>query len=467
MPWKPSEKFSRRKSAVGAFLLWFGVVIVLCSCEQAGAICEKCFGPLEAALFADCMANAEFTPDPPWPTSTSECVHLFDYDKDGDVDLADAQILQVRFCIPAVCDDDEDCEDDVFCNGSEVCVGGFCQRGVPPCAGQICDEIGGECIACDDGDFCNGVETYVEGACVAGVNPCPLRVCNEVNDRCEGLLCDEPDGPFWDSEAVGVVQSEAINEASGMAASRRNVDVLWVHNDWGDDDHLFAINVSGDLLGTYELGVEVWDAEDIAIGPGPMDDTSYLYLGDIGDNDSMRSSIFVIRIPEPVVDCDQEPVYVALADVERIELRYPTGANAPSYKDAETLLVDPLNGDIYVLTKRMPASKVYRAAYPHSTTTPVTMEFIANLPWGVVTGGDISPDGDFIIIRRYSYSNPQGAVWYRPPGAGLAEVFGGESCPLALQTEPQGEAICWAPEGLAYYTLSEGLHQPVWHFARD
>jgi hypothetical protein len=42
----------------------------------------------------------------------------------------------------------------------------------------------------------------------------------------------------------------------------------------------------------------VRDCEDIAVGPGPVKGKSYVYDGDIGDNDSKRKYITVYRIEE-------------------------------------------------------------------------------------------------------------------------------------------------------------------------
>ncbi len=41
----------------------------------------------------------------------------------------------------------------------------------------------------------------------------------------------------------------AINEASGLAASRRNDGVLYTHNDSGDTGRVFAITTQGFTVG--------------------------------------------------------------------------------------------------------------------------------------------------------------------------------------------------------------------------
>jgi hypothetical protein len=45
------------------------------------------------------------------------------------------------------CQFDSDCDDGLYCNGAETCVGGTCQAGSDPCPGQYCDEENDECVA--------------------------------------------------------------------------------------------------------------------------------------------------------------------------------------------------------------------------------------------------------------------------------------------------------------------------------
>ncbi len=80
--------------------------------------------------------------------------------------------------IVAECNEDADCDDDVFCNGAETCEDGVCQDGTP--------------VDCpDDGQFCNGTESCNEqtDACVSSGNPCGAgTVCNEATDTCDPLV---------------------------------------------------------------------------------------------------------------------------------------------------------------------------------------------------------------------------------------------------------------------------------------
>lgn len=268
-----------------------------------------------------------------------------------------------------------------------------------------------------------------------------------------------PNPSFAPAANVGTVESELIKEASGIAASRRNPGVLWVHNDSGDSARVFAISATGKHLGVYNLpGVTARDCEDIAVGPGPVTGQSYLYLGDIGDNNAVRGSIVVYRVPEPVVTPTQQPAIVDLAGVDVIKLRYE---DAP--RDAETLMIDPANGDLYIVSKRESRSRLYRVPKAELTIYgTAVLRRKAELPWGWATGGDISPDGDEIIVRGYANAS----VWSRPAGSNLWDALKGTEHRVRLASEKQGEAVSYDSTGAGYYTLSEGASQPLYYYAR-
>jgi hypothetical protein len=265
--------------------------------------------------------------------------------------------------------------------------------------------------------------------------------------------------------STGTVQSSDIKEASGLAASRKNPYVLWTLEDKGNLPRIFAMNVDGTHLGIYTLsGTSNRDWEDIAVGPGPVDGVHYIYVGEIGDNDAGYSSIIVYRVPEPDVDAEQSPVSVTLTGVESITLQYPDGAH-----DAETLMLDPVTKDIYVITKKDMYPRVYRAPYPQSTTSTITMEYKCQLPWLYIdkgdwaSGGDISPAGSEVIVRNYDSAS----IWQRPTDANLWDAFAGTECPIQLLSETQGEAICFVNGfGCGFMTTSEGDNQPIYYYPR-
>jgi hypothetical protein len=263
---------------------------------------------------------------------------------------------------------------------------------------------------------------------------------------------------FAAAQQMGIVRSQLTREISGIVASRQSPGVLWVHNDSGDKPRVYAINTKGDLLGICNVGgATARDWEDIAIGPGPDPNRQYLYIGDIGDNQAKRPEVVIYRVPEPKISTTTDFGMMPIGPAEAIHLTYPGGP-----RDAETLLVDPLTRDIYVIAKRELFSKVYRAGFPQSTTGPSRMEGVTVLPWGFAVGGDVSPDGREVIVRGMFNAS----LWARPAGEPLWHAFSGKQIHLPLAHEPQGEAICFDSKGLGYFTISEGANPPLYYFSR-
>lgn len=253
------------------------------------------------------------------------------------------------------------------------------------------------------------------------------------------------------------LETSLITEASGIAASRRNQQILWVNNDSGNAASLYALNLEGKLLGIYNISkAENRDWEDIAIGPGPDPNRDCLYIGDIGDNGEKHRSITIYRVPEPKVDPNMTLSRMTTAPADSIELVYPDGP-----KDAETLMVDPLSGDIYIITKRQLLSNVYYAPYPQSTRNKITLCHVAVLPWTFAVGGDISPDGKYVIVRSLNHAS----MWERPKGKPLWEAFSQEPRNIELMPEPKGEAICFDANSYGYFTISEMKNPPIYYFA--
>lgn len=276
-----------------------------------------------------------------------------------------------------------------------------------------------------------------------------------ISGQCDGTQCPS----FLGGVEVGTIESSLIDEASGIAASRKNADVFWVHNDHGGSACIFALTSSGKHLGIYYLsGADDEDYEDIAIGPGPIPGVDYLYVGNIGDNNNNRSWIEVYRVAEPDVDANQSPMNTTLTGIDTIKLQYPGGA-----RDAETLMVDPVTKDIYIISKSEASSRVYRAPYPQSTTTPTTMEYRAQLPWRKASGGDISVEGNMIIVRTETIAS----IWLRDKDTNLWDAFSGTECSVSLLEEDNGEAVCFDANGCGYFTTSEGAYEPIHYFARD
>ena len=106
--------------------------------------------------------------------------------------------------------------------------------------------------------------------------------------------------PYGSPSTIAIIKDQSITESSGLVASRTNPGAYWTHNDSGDGPFIYAFDTRGDSHGVFRVtGAQARDWEDIAIGPGPQSNRSYLYIGDIGDNDELRSEVVVYRVLEP------------------------------------------------------------------------------------------------------------------------------------------------------------------------
>lgn len=204
------------------------------------------------------------------------------------------------------------------------------------------------------------------------------------------------------------------------------------------------------------------DWEDIAAGPGPDRSRSYLYIGDIGDNNERRFDIIVYRVPEPKVTAadisstKRKPLVTESA--EAIHLRYPDGKH-----DAETLMVHPVTGSIFIVTKVAFANpSVYEADGPVSSEKTITLKRLGelNIPsllGGIITGGDISPDGRRVALCDYM----QGYEIVLPDGAAFNTIWTQPLKPIDLGKRKQGEAIAYRLDGKALLATSEGSPAPL------
>lgn len=254
--------------------------------------------------------------------------------------------------------------------------------------------------------------------------------------------------PYQAVSTAGTVESAALVETSGIVASRSTPGVIWAHNDSGDGANIYAVGPGGEDLGGFTIeGGAAFDWEDVAIGPGPDPDRSYLYVGDIGDNFRIRQGqLTVYRILEP------EPAAMAarIPAEDVISLQSPDGPH-----DFEALFV--ADESIYVATKDQGTTLVYRTASPIDGASSVDLELIAALDLGAeVTAADVSWDGSILAFRGYSTV----WMWYRGPDMTIAEALTAAPCTVPSPDEVQGEALAFLSDG-SIITVSEGAGSAV------
>lgn len=240
-----------------------------------------------------------------------------------------------------------------------------------------------------------------------------------------------------------------LTELSGIAASHVYPDIFYAHNDSGDTARFFALDDEAEVVAEFDLiGAVAADWEDIAAGPCPSG--SCVYIGDIGDNNLRRTEYAIYRVAEPAsFPPEGESASVVY---ERFPFVYPDGVH-----NAETLLVHPSSGRIFVVTKvGGVVATVYEMPQPLKPNETVTLSLLmpVSLPAlaGVITGGSFHPCGNRILLRTY------GSL-YELSGSdnSVESIFAAAPVEVPVAPEAQGEAVSYAFDGRGYVTSGETL----------
>ncbi len=272
--------------------------------------------------------------------------------------------------------------------------------------------------------------------------------------------------------ATGRATDPALTELSGVAASRRLPDVLWVHNDSGNKARVYAISPAGKRLASWKLKkVPSTDWEDIALGAcgasGAARAATCLYLADTGDNHNDRAEVHILRWPEPsaLPAADADDTLKVKGDVEVFTFTLPDGP-----QDIEAMVVLPDTRAVLFSKRNDGTSKVFRV----TMATPPQVELLGTLDLRDdqadhgealrVTAADLHPNGKLLALRTY------GRVLVSDLGAQLAApaaIAGAALTHVAWRhwpqpDDPHGEAIAWAQDG-GLWLLSDMALPVVWH----
>jgi hypothetical protein len=226
------------------------------------------------------------------------------------------------------------------------------------------------------------------------------------------------------------LQDPAIDESSGLAVAG---SLLLTVNDSGDGPVVYAVSArTGETVGrtTYSAS-SVQDVEALAVGPHRD-----VWVADIGDNALERATVAVYRMP-PVARGDRT------VTAARFDLRFADGPH-----DAETLLVHPRTGRVWVVTKELLGGGVYQAPDPLRADRVNVLRRVADAP-RMVTDGAFFPDGRHVVLRGYGDATVLGA-----PGFA-------ERAAMRLPPQRQGESVAVPPSADRLLVGSEGARSRI------
>jgi hypothetical protein len=274
-------------------------------------------------------------------------------------------------------------------------------------------------------------------------------------------VIDGDTGPI-DTQVVDVVTDPRIAQASGLATGE-NGRVLYSHEDSGRSTDVYGLGAKGKVQFTIHLPAgsnEDW--EDMA-AVKLRNGRRALYLGDIGDalltrqaaRKSGRRDFKVLRFDEPPANSTGE---VAATGLETYRLRYADGIPG---RNAETLLVQPGTGRVFVVTKTETPQQHAALWEAPADLNPRGVNLLRNvlpdLPVTRASGGAFSPTGDRVVIRN----DDTAFVWWINDND-VAKSLAEKPEEILLPQQKQGEGVTFTPDGHALLVNSEGTGQPIW-----
>jgi PKD repeat protein len=251
------------------------------------------------------------------------------------------------------------------------------------------------------------------------------------------------------------VRSDAVNEAAGIAPSTVEDGLVYLANDGGGTNRVYAVNGDGTIRSVLTLK-SAWnvDWEDLSTGPGHT-----IWVADTGDDTLSRSQVAVYSFVEPTGTAWQPAMTVKTT---RYTFTLPAGP-----RNIEGVMVHPTTGRLSFVTRQADDAQVYLAPTSLSTRKSNPLTAAGRLPVGGVTAAAWAPDGSTFALgtttRAYVFASlddatpvavdlpvtlpPSGALDYDHTGARLLLSHDGAS-PKVLHTpvpDPQAPPVNEAP----------------------
>lgn len=263
--------------------------------------------------------------------------------------------------------------------------------------------------------------------------------------------------------STGTVEPSELNALSGLAVSRAQPDIIFVHNDH-DRPVVYALDLQGHPHARITLdGAAASDIEDIAVGPCGAQ--TCVFLGDVGDNAASRSEYAILRFAQPMVPATAGNTAMT-PTFERFRFTYEDGSH-----NAESVMVAP-DGALYIVTKLAPGSggsvaatgpsSIYKLPAPISASTVARATKVATLT--VPATGDMAasaaaahPCGLGFLLRTYN----RVYEFLAPKGGSFEASFSATPTVVAMPDEPQSEGIDYRADGRGFISSGEGARAPI------
>lgn len=297
-----------------------------------------------------------------------------------------------------------------------------------------------------------GLPLLLLSACTSPPTPPPPPYAFPQKPLCSGTSAGTP-------TVLGALGDARLIEVSGVVPSPTTPDLLWVHNDSGDDAAIYAIRRDGSLRGRVRLPVQVTDVEDIAVATCPDKSGPCLFLADTGNNAGDRADAAIYIFPEPVPRADGTFGDDAVASsVQRIDASSTAGL--PAGIDIEAMAALP-DGETILLIEKVDAdvARIFALTAPLSSSVASEVGSVrTESPAGIrlarmVTSATVHPGGLALLVRTYTGI-------FESRFASLDDIKNPGDLSMTTVTfgpfsEPQGEAVSYDEDGEGIISISE------------
>ena len=218
-----------------------------------------------------------------------------------------------------------------------------------------------------------------------------------------------------------------------------------------NDELVMTVNISGDP------GRDDW--EDIATGV--YNNTNYVFVGAIGDNElNFNDQYYIYYFEEPAITSGTQTV-----TVNYIRFGYPDN----KAHNTETLMYDNVEQMFYIVDK-VKSGICHLYKLPFSTTYGTGVQRLTEVcvlgngsKFNYCTGGDITPDGQWMAIKNKPYV----LLWERQGSESLSQTAQRNPVQvMAYQEEKQGESLAWLDASTFYTTSDQTKDMPIYKYVR-
>ncbi len=256
---------------------------------------------------------------------------------------------------------------------------------------------------------------------------------------------------------LGYLENKELIELSGLAVSHKEKNLFWAINDSGNAPDIFALDANGRNLGKIRIeNVKNTDWEAIASGPCEFG-LSCLFIADIGDNRAIRDELQIHIFAEPKINS------LNLVPDKTLKFNIP---NLPH--DAESLMVNPKNGEIYLIEKKRKvendkSQRIFKLVEnkPLDDGTNAHLEEFAQIAStinsneyvGTITDAAFDDNGEYFYFRDYDNVYKSKQI--------LHEGVIIDAVKLESERLKQGESIAKIPNSENLIISSEGLNEKI------